>query len=197
VLDTPQIVLTVEGAANLAKGVTGAIKPAETAPVEPPGAVETKPAAPAPKPPEAASIGPDEPPAPTAQAGPTSSSPQNPVAQPAAGPSANVKPDVPTQEIIPIDKIGTRKGEAFAPKVNKAPGAYRGITPKMRSEAQRVGERYQGPGKYDVGHRTPLSQVPPGERVRLKSEEFTKNRADADSIAKANELRKKVGLYTR
>ncbi|CAG6396335.1 RHS repeat-associated protein [Actinacidiphila cocklensis] len=108
-----------------------------------------------------------------------------------------VRPDVPTHAIIPIDRIGTRAGKAYAPKVNPRPGSYRGITPNMRREAQRVGERWQGPGKYDVGHRTPLSQVPPGERVRLRSEAVSTNRADGDAIARTNELRRKAGLYTR
>jgi RHS repeat-associated protein len=84
-----------------------------------------------------------------------------PLAKPA--PLPNIKPDVPTQEIVPVDRVA-RGGKAFAPKVNNAPGAYRGITPKMRREAQRLGETYQGPGKYDVGHRTPLSQTPPPGR---------------------------------
>ena len=109
----------------------------------------------------------------------------------------HVRPDVPTQAIIPIDKIATRRGQAFAPKVNPNPGSYRGITPKMRKEAQRIGERWQGPGEYDVGHRTPLSQVPPRQRVRLRSEEFSGNRADGNAIAKTNELRRRAGLYTR
>ncbi|MEV7026883.1 RHS repeat-associated core domain-containing protein, partial [Kitasatospora sp. NPDC093558] len=111
--------------------------------------------------------------------------------------SPSVRPDVPTEAIIPIDQVGTRSGKAFAPKVNNAPGAYRGVTPKMREKAQEVGERWQGPGDYDVGHRTPLSQVPPGERVRLRAEIMRSNRSEGDAIAQSNEMRRKVGLYTR
>lgn len=102
-------------------------------------------------------------------------------------------PDVFVHEIIPIDNIGTKKGNAFAPKIGK----YRGVTPKMRKEAQRVGEKYSGPGSYDVGHRTPLSQVEPGKRVRLKSEESGLNRGDGNSIAKTNEKRRDQGMYVR
>ena len=107
-----------------------------------------------------------------------------------------IKPDVPTQWIVPVDRVA-RGGKAFAPKVNTAPGAYRGITPKMRAEAQRLGERWQGPGKYDVGHRDPLEFIPPRERVRLRSEASGPNRGEGDSIAKSGESRRKAGLYTR
>jgi hypothetical protein len=110
---------------------------------------------------------------------------------------SDVKPDVPTEWVVPIDKISTRKGEAVAPKVNNKEGGYRGVTPNMRKEVQRVGETYQGPGKYDVSHRTPLSHTPPGTRVRLRSEEKGSNRGDGDAIAKSNEMRQKAGLYTR
>ena len=133
------------------------------------------------------------PPSGTPQAG----APQlKPVAKPAPI-APDVKPDVPTQAIIPLDQTGTRSGEAFAPKVSSSPGGYRGVGPKQRREAQRVGELYQGPGEYDVGHRTPLSQVPPGAKVRFRSEGLSANRSDGDAIAEANEMRREAGLYTR
>ncbi|ROO86776.1 RHS repeat-associated protein [Actinocorallia herbida] len=111
--------------------------------------------------------------------------------------AASVRPDVPLHKIIPIDRTGTRAGKAYAPKVNPKPGAYRGVTPKMRKEAQRIGEKYNGPGKYDVGHRAPLSQTPAGERVRLSAEAAAQNRSEGRAIAEANAQRRKAGLYTR
>jgi hypothetical protein len=139
-------------------------------------------------------------PAGTTSAPTTPKSGQSGAASPPAGPpnpSSDVKPDVPTQAIIPIDQTGTRRGEAFAPKVNPKEGSYRGVTPKLRAEAQRVGEKYQGPGDYDVGHRVPLSQVPPGAKVRFRSEGANPNRADGDAIGESNVARKSAGLYTR
>ena len=46
-----------------------------------------------------------------------------------------IKPDVPTQEIVPVDRVA-KGGKALAPKVNNSPGGYRGVTPKMRAKAQ-------------------------------------------------------------
>jgi hypothetical protein len=111
-----------------------------------------------------------------------------------ARPRCNCPDFVPVESIIPIDRVA-RGGKAYAPKVK--PGGYRGVTPKMRAEAQRVGERWQGPGKYDVGHRTDLEFVRPGERVKLRAETEGRNRAGGNAVAKAAESRKKAGLYTR
>jgi hypothetical protein len=111
-------------------------------------------------------------------------------------PQCNCPPEVPVERIVPIDRVA-RGGKAYAPKVNKKPGSYRGITPKMRAEAQRVGERWQGPGEYDVGHRTDLEFVRRGERVHLRAEAKGQNRAGGNSVSKAAESRKKAGLYTR
>jgi hypothetical protein len=132
------------------------------------------------------------------------------VAAPAVSSAANAVtdavPDVLTASTIPIDRIATRGGKAYAPKVNPNPGSYRGITTRMREEAQRVGETYHGPGKYDVGHRTPLSQTPhmvegpngPQKvRVRLRAESVSPNRREGNAIARTNEMRRKAGLYTR
>ncbi|GAA0403872.1 hypothetical protein Acor_24730 [Acrocarpospora corrugata] len=118
-------------------------------------------------------------------------------AKAAASAAKDVVPDVPTVNILPIDKIATRAGEARAPKVNLKPGSYRGVTKKMREVAQQKGEFYHGPGKYDVGHRSPLSQTQAGEKVRLRPESASTNRADGNAIAKSNEMRRKAGLYTR
>ncbi|WP_052423585.1 SpvB/TcaC N-terminal domain-containing protein [Nonomuraea candida] len=114
-----------------------------------------------------------------------------------ASAASSVKPDVPLYKIIPIDRVGTRSGKAYAPKVNPKPGSYRGVTKKMRKEAQRIGTKYNGPGKYDVGHRSPLSQTPAGQRVRLRSELARENRAEGRAIAESNKMRRKAGLYTR
>jgi hypothetical protein len=111
----------------------------------------------------------------------------------AAETAKDVAPDVPLLRIFPVDKMATRSGEAFAPKV----GGYRGVTRAMRRLAQRLGETYEGPGRYDVGHRAPLSQTPPGQRVGLRPEPMSVNRADGAAIRKANGLRRKAGLYVR
>ncbi len=107
---------------------------------------------------------------------------------PVAAPAPAIKPDVPTQEIVPVDGV-VRGGKAFAPKVNNSPGGYRGVTPKMRAKAQRLSGTCQGPGEYDVAHRTPLSPTLLGARVRFKSEAKGPNRGEGDALAKSNEMR--------
>ena len=121
---------------------------------------------------------PSGPPSSGPPSGPPSSSP------PPAGPGY----DVPAGSIVPIERPGQT-----APKI----GRYRGVTPAQRAEAQRLGNRWTGPGRYDVGHRTPLSHTPPGAPVRLRSEPMGPNRAAGNDIARSNRIRPGVGLYSR
>jgi RHS repeat-associated protein len=111
-------------------------------------------------------------------------------------PQCNCSNFVPVESIVPLDRVG-RGGKTYAPKVNKKPGSYRGVTPTHRAEAQRVGTRWGGPGNYDVGHRTDLEFVEPGEQVKFRAEAPGRNRAGGNAVAKAAESRKKAGLYTR
>lgn len=76
-------------------------------------------------------------------------------------------------------------------------GSYRGVTRGMRRFVQSRGLRYGGPGKYDVGHRTPLSQTPPGARVQLKIQRAGPNQAEGPIIRVINALRRKLGLFVR
>ena len=190
---TATVVGTIEGVRGTVALAKGAL-PSRPSAVKRPLSVEP--------PPDVTTTGsePVSPSLPEAQPvkGPDPVSAQKPAAPPPAPsqPPSNIKPDVPTQAIVPVDRVA-RGGKAFAPKVNTSPGAYRGITPKMRAEAQRLGERWQGPGEYDVGHRTPLSQTPPRARVHLRSEAKSPNRGEGNAIADSNDSRRKAGLYTR
>jgi RHS repeat-associated protein len=111
----------------------------------------------------------------------------------AAETAKDVVPDVPLLNIFPVDKMATRAGQAVAPKI----GRYRGVTPAMRRLVRRLARDYGEPGLYDVGHRTPLSNTPPGQQVRLRPEARGPNRAEGTAIREANKLRRKAGLYTR
>ena len=132
------------------------------------------------------------------EAGPPASGPpaSGPPASgpPASGPPASGSPpgypgyDVPAGSIVPLERAGQK-----APKIGK----YRGVTRAQQKEAQRLGTRWTGPGKYDVGHRVPLSHTAPGEPVRLRSEPMSSNRAAGSDIARSNRVRPGVGLYVR
>jgi RHS repeat-associated protein len=100
---------------------------------------------------------------------------------------------VPLTNIFPVDYMATRRGFAEAPKIGK----YRGVTQAMREETKRLWAIYGPGGKVDVAHRTPLSQTPPGARVRLMPQQASANRAEGSLIARINAWRRKIGLYTR
>jgi RHS repeat-associated protein len=108
--------------------------------------------------------------------------------EPIAPTGTGRRPDfVPVHEIIPIGRNKT------APRI----GSYRGVTRKNQLDAQKIGTKYSGPGRYDAGHRTPLSQVPPGDPIKLRAELRSTNRGDGASIAKSNAARRSAGLYVR
>jgi RHS repeat-associated protein len=102
-------------------------------------------------------------------------------------PKVDVKPDVPTEEII------TRPTKP-APKE----GSYRGVTDKDRRVVQAAGEKWGKPGvKYDASHVKPLSQTKPGDPVKIRVQQAGKNRGEGAGIAQQNEARRAAGEYVR
>jgi RHS repeat-associated protein len=124
----------------------------------------------------------NRPPLAAAQSHATSPLPSTP---PAAAPLGGQTYDVAAGQIVPRIRV--------APKI----GSYRGVTRADQSWAQRVGERWTGPGKYDAGHATPLAHTPPGGRVVLRSEPQAINRAAGADIARSNKVRPSFNLYVR
>jgi len=96
---------------------------------------------------------------------------------------------IPAWELVPVGRG----------KVAPKEGDYRGITPKDRREARATYLRQGGPPKIktDVDHRTPLSQVPPGEKVNLKPQQSGPNRAGGRRISGQNAARRGAGLFVR
>lgn len=96
--------------------------------------------------------------------------------------------DVEAGSIVPLERPGQ-----VAPEI----GGGRGVTDAMRARAQYLGEKYTGPGEYDVGHVTPHDHLAPGERLRLRSENRSVNRSYGRDIAQESKRRIERGQFVR
>jgi RHS repeat-associated protein len=184
VIDGPQLVLMVDGAAGAAKGLAGLAK-AESAAARPgvraadPGIHEPAPTAGKPPVPHEP---PPPPPAPPAEAAP---------ATPPSGPStpAPSTPAAPNPHMAPNQRLIHPMELKRHPMTAPASGG-RGVNAAMRADARALADRHGFTGPVDVAHGNPHAFTRPGQPNWWRAQASSVNRAEGGQIAKGARARR-------